>query len=599
MSSAPLYPESKTENAIYVAFGTTLGLGFMRWYTPDIFSDIVSAMAIALFLGSLVGSTLFYIKLERIVDWVVRRWIMRRYGDEICHFLVSSHLAIETWRMRVTGKWESVESKSKTMLLRVTEGPDVHNEMWSLRGAFYFSLAIPIIIFVAGIQLEVLILVSLTLLFVVMGSVRINHRNFMLRCSRIVMFRLIQELYSVFKARDPGDRPQQNWFIGDSSSKDSPPIELVLEELEQLLEKHDWNGFLTRFLFLEEEIYQWLERNVQNLEPFYIEQWSSILAEESFDKKLHLVSQIMYFRGIVKSLISYRLLGTLANITTKRFEILMQPDGSALPLDSNLFFSTIDDLGIEENFGSSIRRAFSESAKTDYNPKTIEIVLKWMKDGKIRDLESVLIKSCEKMNDPHIESVIIALKRYGENVQWQNIGPRFAKRLVGIRKQISDKIFIRALESQNGDSILALMKIFDFAIRDICNAFVQLAKHSDARVRRQNIQNFLNEDPIEVSGYLFRLANSGSLYQQYAMKLLLNLCNEKDRFETDSNTMNSYCEEITNLVLGCPKDIQLLMLRESLSSEIMIPDEIILSISNEPEKYDQEVVAVAWKIQNM
>jgi len=599
LSTAPLYPESKTENAIYVAFGTTLGLGFMRWYTPDIFSDVVSALAIALFLGSLVGSTLFYIKLERIVDWIVRRWIMKKYGREVCQFLVSSHLAIETWRMRVTGNWETVESKSKTMLLRVTEGPDVHNEMWSLRGAFYFVLAIPIIIYVAGIQLDFLILSSSVLFLVVMISVRNNHRDFMTRCSRIVMFRLIQELYSVFRARDPGKRPVQNWFIGNSSSKDNPPIELVLEELELLLEKHDWNGFIERFLYLEEEIAHWLSRSVQDLDKYYIEQWASILAESDFDKKLHLTSQIMYYRGILQSMMSYKLLEKSTYNPSKKLELLMKPNESDIPLDPTLFFSALDEIGVEEKHSESIRRAFPEIAKTSYNPKILEIILKWMKNEKIWEFESIIIKSCERLNDPHIESVIMALKTNGKNVQWHSIGPRLAKRLIRIKEKIPDNVFVQALRSQNGDTIMELLAIFDYRKRVIRDAFIQLAKHSVKLVRQRNRDLFLSENEDQVSDYLIRLMNTGSPLQQSAARLLLELCSAKETDEKGETGVyfSSYCEEIKNLLELSPKEVRLVMLNESLSSGINIPFDIIHEFFDKSEMSLEEK-SLAWKLTN-
>ncbi len=87
-SSVSLAPSSKIENSVYLAFGVSIGLALFRWYSPSVFLDIRATVAVALLSGSLIGSFLFYIKLERIITIPLFYWYHYRNRKSMEQFII-------------------------------------------------------------------------------------------------------------------------------------------------------------------------------------------------------------------------------------------------------------------------------------------------------------------------------------------------------------------------------------------------------------------------------------------------------------------------------------------------------------------------------
>jgi hypothetical protein len=348
MSSAAIHPKSKTENAIYVAFGVTVGFSIVRWWAPSMFSDPLSAIGVAAFLGSLIGSVLFYSKPDRLVIIALRWSTFGRYHEEMERFIVVVHTAIESWRMKAPGVWETPDKTTRAILGRLTEGPDLDDDIAGLRGVFYFFPAVFLGLYAAGLDMLTVALWTIIIWLVLAVSVFVNYKGFRFRCSRVSLFRILQQTYSVFRARDPGDRPTENWFIGDSTSKSEPPIEQVLKELELMLENRDLVGFMSRFQYIESELDEWLSRIRQNLAILYVKQWVLLhTARTEYERNVNL-KRTVFLRRTLESLVSMELMDP----DVCGLSELLAPGDDVLD-NMLVLFRTVDLAGLDEMCANS------------------------------------------------------------------------------------------------------------------------------------------------------------------------------------------------------------------------------------------------------
>lgn len=488
MSTASLYPTSKPENAIYLAFGTSLALWLERWLSPTIFEDIASAFAITVLLGSIIASILFYIKLDRSVIWLLKKRTYKKYGLDMNKIIVQTHIAIETWRMKVVEVWEDPKDRSMNALDRLFKGNDTHDDVWSLNGAFYFSCSIPFLLYSAALTLETVFLVGIVLITIVWGFIVINYGGFLKRCSRIALFRTIQEQYSVFKARDPGDRPSMNWFIG-TSEKEEAPIKLVLQELERMLELRDWRGFVRRFQYLEQEFSKWFD-DVENILGFYFfEKWAKIVEEKDSILSTRYFEQT---KSLKRVLLSAILQNMVKNQEIKEFiENLLSVDETDYLLNPALLFKIYDRKQFDpiiKNFGEwkfmePLGRAFNSYVnKSAIEDEVVEKVLIWYASG-AKEFERGLFDSITKCGRELANSIVKELLSKADFSEWKNAGTRVATILSEMKREgktyIPPEVVAQLIRSENTSILNELTIFLDLENVVILREYVLLLKSAN------------------------------------------------------------------------------------------------------------------------
>jgi len=309
MVTAQLYPGSKSENIVYIAFGFTFGLFLIRLTSPSIFDEIDSAITIALLAGSLISSLLFYLKPERSVNFVLRWAIIRKHGSTMRKFLISSDLGIESWRVAPTQEWENPDSRMSFFIRRLIEGPDLYDDIWILKSFPYFCFGAFFLLFSIGWNLYLIFILSGLAIIIAIVSLWVSYSDFRLRCTRIALFRNLQAEYSVFNARDNNERPYGTPFIGTSSSEKK--LEPVLEELQTLLEKHDWIGFEKRFQYLVEDLNHYVSLISADFVRYFVNDWSWSLYWSGNTREDTSLTRILVLQKILQSGIKHEVIKIL------------------------------------------------------------------------------------------------------------------------------------------------------------------------------------------------------------------------------------------------------------------------------------------------
>ncbi|MFW9842138.1 MAG: hypothetical protein ACFFES_14670, partial [Candidatus Thorarchaeota archaeon] len=151
--SSELSPGTKAENAVYAGFGVALGLMIFRIFNPTIFLDIRGLVAAALLSASIIGALFFYGRPERGLIWLYRKFILRRSLLKMSEFLIRVRSSYKVWYRSISEDWMTIQEECDYALESAMKGVDLYDDVWKLRGGFYFALGI--IPLLASITLEV------------------------------------------------------------------------------------------------------------------------------------------------------------------------------------------------------------------------------------------------------------------------------------------------------------------------------------------------------------------------------------------------------------------------------------------------------------
>ena len=174
--------------------------------------------------------------------------------------------------MSIQEQWETSEQVARLSLKSAINGPDLFEDMWTIKGGFYFIFSSFLVLYAAGLPAEIWIGGSLFLVLFTVISLLVNYRHFPERCKKVALFRSIQETHSIVKSRQSEFRIENHQFPGEIILANDTP---VLEELGLMVAGRDWERFSRRFEYFEEKYeIRFLER-IQELVPYLID---SILA---------------------------------------------------------------------------------------------------------------------------------------------------------------------------------------------------------------------------------------------------------------------------------------------------------------------------------
>ena len=115
MSSPTITPGTKSENAVYLAFGLTISLYLIRSYIPELF-DIQytrELIAAAAFGASLIGAIFFYIKPDRKLLWAMRKWALRTHGTWMGTIIAAIRMNYSVWHVSMMENWPTVMEESE------------------------------------------------------------------------------------------------------------------------------------------------------------------------------------------------------------------------------------------------------------------------------------------------------------------------------------------------------------------------------------------------------------------------------------------------------------------------------------------------------
>ena len=596
VSTASLYPTSKPENAIYLAFGTSLALWLERWLIPHIFEDLASALTITVLLGSIIASILFYIKLDRAVTWLLKKRTYKKYGLDMTKVIVQTHIAIETWRMKVVEVWEEPEERSLNALDRLFKGRDIHDDIWSLNGAFYFSCSIAFLLYSATITLDRVLFFSGVLIVIVWAFIIINYSGFIERCSRIALFRIMQEQYSVFKARDPGDRPSRNWFIG-TSEQDEAPIDLVLNELEHMIELRDWSGFIRRFKYLEQELAKWFDDVEISLHLSFIKKWAQIVEEKDSILSVRYHEQTKFLKRILLSAISQNLLKNpeivfllQSSLAVDDAEYFLNPSALFMKFD-NFNFDSIHSLD-EQVFLDSLSRAFNTYVSGMLEEEVVQIVLDWYSEG-CKQFENGLLKAILSCSRNLAKSVVKEFIKQADLTTWRNAGSRVALIMVEIRNEsiinIPSSIIAQMLKSER---IFVMQQLLPFLVpndNEILQEYVLLQRSANPAISDNSYQ-ILKDLPVErllpvLQGYI---VHDQSTLRAASILFLLRITKER-----------TLPKGLLSDLLGTDKSIELriAILEEAIASKIGLPQDEFENIRAMTPQSQSEIHACLTRLQ--
>ncbi len=300
--STELNPGTKTENAVYAGFGIALGLMIFRIYMPSVFLDIKGLVAAVLLSASIIGALFFYGRPERLLIWAFRKHILKRTIKEMSSFLIRIRASYKVWYRSINENWLTIEEECDNALDSAMKGRDLYDDMWRLKGGIYFSLGIiPLLISItlpvptmqiATLPLEVSVQLFVITEIIVIVAMVIDFWSFPSKCSKVAMFRMLQDVHSVVIQQMPLTPVSRNpEYILETIPISAlvPPemtipgigqtLERALDETDFIISRHEWKRFVPRFKFLvgdtrfeSPDVFAEIERYfLQTLITYYLE----------------------------------------------------------------------------------------------------------------------------------------------------------------------------------------------------------------------------------------------------------------------------------------------------------------------------------------
>lgn len=481
LSAIGFHSGSKTENGIYLAFGATLSLFLMRLFTPSVFSDTTASIATALFWGSILGSLLFYVRLDRLVTWTIRRLIMWKYADSLMQYLLRFEILLTTWRVTVTEACESPDERTKRALYRLTEGPDLHEDIWALKGAFYFLMATPMLFYAAALS-SPLIGVALLVELLTLGMIAYNYNDFLMRCSQISLLRTLEEIKSVVQARRKQASAVSYSSISGPVSEEV--LEAVLDELNDMIDRRDWGGFSKRIQYLLDDLKQALLSIILSVSGYYIESWAGMFSGYNEEARKLSFIRTKALRNTLRNAASMDLLENQKGV----FKTLLGIDEENLK-KPEVLFQIVDRIGVIDVCIQTMQHAFYRLVEPPVSDEITELALKWYKQGHNVFAEH-LLNAAEYVSNNVRDKVIQALLSHDNSI-WRKAGPRVAKSLAERGSSRDQEAMVFALRSGNRSVVYEILSRASAREYDIIKEVVNFSRHEDSGLRLEAVEFFL------------------------------------------------------------------------------------------------------------
>lgn len=486
---------TKTENAVYLALGVVLGLAAMRLWTPDLFLDPTNAIAAALFWGSLLGSIAFLLRLDRIVTWRIKARALGKYRNVLENQLIRIDIALSIWQVLVTETWETPEVKADEKLSRLMDGPSLRNDIWSMKGAFYFAISLPFLFFAVDLELLLSIALLVILWIVVIILVWYNFGGFLFRCVQLASFLSMQETRSVVQLR------KKHKSAASSSSGYEPfsaeIVNTVLEELDLLIIRQDWRGFKRRMTYFLETLKQEVNSAQDALPSDYVKVWAGVISGRDEPSR----QQSLIQTKVMKKILEYAVKIECIDSQSNGLATLLRIDESDLN-NAEVLFKTVDDSGMSNSHLDPMYSAFYRLVKPPVNSKIVEIVLKWYRDGQSNYAEH-LLSAIENIEDALRERAVHALLNHKEENVWHKAGIRVVRTLLNMSASRVEKVKLLVLKGGNKSVISEILVKSDTDYYELVREVTNYITHEDSSLALSAVEFFMRVDKdLMVSSFL-------------------------------------------------------------------------------------------------
>jgi hypothetical protein len=486
---------TKTENAVYLAFGVVLGLAAVRFWTPDLFLEPSSAIAAALLWGSLLGSIAFLLKLDRLVTWRIKARVLGKYRNELEKQLIQIDIALSIWQILVTETWETPASKAEEKLNRLMDGPSLRSDIWSIKGAFYFAISLPFLFY--AIELELLLgLTPLVVLWIVaIILVLYNYQGFLFRCVQLASYLSMQETRSVVQLR----KKHKSSTISSSASEpfSAEIVDTVLEELDLLITRQDWKGFNRRITYFLETLEQEVKSAQNHLLSDYVKVWAEAIS--GYDEASR--KQSLIHTKVMKKILNYAVKIDCIDAKSNGLAILLEIDDSRLN-DAEVLFKAVDESGVSDRNLESMYSAFYRLTKPPVNSKIVEIVLKWYREGQSKYADH-LLSAIEYVDEDLRAQAAHALLNHDEENVWHKAGIRVVRTLLNMSASRVEKVKLLILKGGNRSVVSEILVNSDTDYYELVREVTNYITHEDSSLALSAVEFFMRvETDLMVNSFL-------------------------------------------------------------------------------------------------
>ena len=496
MSTASFATGSKTENALYAAFGIVLGFTVVKLFWSQMLQDPLTALTLGIFWGSILGSFAFFVRIDRSVVWLIKQATLFKYRQDIEKQLIRTDVVMSVWRFMTTDTWQSPKQRTTEKLDRLMEGPDLREDVWSMKGAFYFGLALPLLLYDIDMPASKLLWLLPSLELLLIAVALYNHRKFLVCCSFLASYRSLQEARSVIELRRKHGNPAYASYASrgvEPFSGDS--LGIVLDELGSMVDRRDWMGFQKRMEYLLDDIEQEMASTAPKVLSFYVESWAGVLGgyDESA-RQMHLVET-----SVLKQIIECAIQLGRIQPGSDGLLILLKIDKSNLG-NSETFFKTIDEAGMKSEYEQSIYPVFRRLLNPPVSKIITEIVLRWYKEGKVIFAESLLV-AADSVDAEVRERIIDALLSHKDEQIWRNSSGAVVGGLIRRREKRAERALLSALRGGNRSIIHEILKEASTDDYEMLREVISYVNHEDPTIAMEAVMFFMRVDTALMKDY--------------------------------------------------------------------------------------------------
>ncbi len=469
-------------------------LFLLRITNPVVFDDPLALLTQATLFSPLVSSVLYYVKIDKLMLRLLKGVIKYNHNSTMLKFQISTDFAIEIWRLGGIKQYIPKKAIDST-LTRLVDGPDISDDIWNLKGVFYFVLSVPMLLFAFSSNIWEMLLYSAGLIIVVLLAVGYHLWELPSLGSKVAMFRDLQQKISVFKANDPGNRPNPNKFLGPKG--DDYPIQPVIEELHDMIIRHDWKGFSYRFDTLHKDITTWSFQLNTNLFELYLTQLSDAHYEMPFPERDTDLGRAFSLWNLIEKGKSIDMVDDMHNLFPSPKEGLKD------------YFLTVDRTR-SEDLREKSKKVYKQLMKekgvmsnSDFQDIT-RIIHGWAMDGN-DTFSNELLHAAEVIQD---KNLIIDIALTVPFEYWNEAGPMFIKtvKAEGYLEKTpitqGRKVWLeRLLTSRNFETLIeAIILLEHDELLTITS--LSLVNHSDSLVRTALVSRYVELDKEKVKYFL-------------------------------------------------------------------------------------------------
>jgi len=498
MSSVSFSTGSKTENGVYLAFGVVVALSAIRLFSPQILENPPVALAVVAFWGSVVASMAFLIRIDRVVTWLVRWATLRRYGANLRNQILTADIVLPVWELASTDVWHLPDEKAGNMLSQILEGPDSREDIWTLKGAFYFAVSLPLLFYAASmISLETYSLMLVLEVATILVALY-DFRGFLKRCASLAAFRYLSETRSVVQLRRKHKEGLGNTTAGAPFTNEI--VDDVLDDLESMIVRRDWKGFNRRLGYLLEDFEGELKSSESGLSKEYVKSWArAVMAGSEENRKRELVRV-----RVMKRVLTHATAVGCVSASLEGLSELLKPEDDKLgnPL---LLFSAVDSAGMRRDFSDPMFSAFYTLSHPPVDKSLVEIVLKWYRNSRSEFAEG-LLRAAEHVDEDLRGRIIQEL--IGQNAPediWRQIQVSSVVTLINYPGGGKSRFLLSALRGGNRNVIYQILKDARTDDYELVKEVMSYLGHSDQSLVMQAVLFFFRVDTAMMNQFLLYL----------------------------------------------------------------------------------------------